>query len=171
MEKYPFIVSVSVWNLAHQKPTWQSSTLGAHSSHRAVDGRKSDFSEAGNQCALSRDYKDTATWFVDLETIQNINQIKIYPRTEGRQWSKLNMFCRTEINGFNDILITRKQLSLRFFLQMPIISSLDDLQAIQFIYPIRQTEMMESFVIEIQTLTLYLFRLLQLFNVQFLADM
>lgn len=54
---------------------------------------------------------------------------------------------------------------------MPIISLLDDLQAIQFIYPIRQTEMMESFVIEIQTLTLYLFRLLQLFNVQFLADM
>ena len=54
---------------------------------------------------------------------------------------------------------------------MPIISSLDDLQAIQFIFPIRRTEIMESFVIEIQTLTLYLYRLLQPFNVQFLADM
>ena len=110
MKENPCIVSVSVWNLAYQKPTWQSSTLGTHSSHRAVDGRKSDFSEAGNQCALSRDYKDTATWFVDLETIQNIDQIKIYPRTEGRQWSKLNMFCGTGIKGFYDILITRKHL-------------------------------------------------------------
>ena len=110
MKENPCIVSVSVWNLAYQKPTWQSSTLGTHSSHLAVDGRKSDFSEAGNQCALSRDYKDTATWFVDLETIQNINQIKIYPRTEGRQWSKLNMFCGTGINGFYDILFKRKHL-------------------------------------------------------------
>ena len=80
------------------------------------------------------------------------------------------MFGGTGIKGFYDILITR--IKRRYFiLQMLIISSLDDLQAIQFIYPIRQTEMMESFVIEIQTLTLYLFRLLQLFNVQFLADM
>uniref|UniRef100_A0A8W8NZW4 Fucolectin tachylectin-4 pentraxin-1 domain-containing protein n=1 Tax=Magallana gigas TaxID=29159 RepID=A0A8W8NZW4_MAGGI len=47
----------------------------------AVDGRKSDLSGGGGQCAAS--YREqTATWWVNLTTIQSIHNIAIYFRTE-----------------------------------------------------------------------------------------
>ncbi|XP_065926929.1 uncharacterized protein [Magallana gigas] len=50
----------------------------------AVDGRKSDLSGRGGQCALSWE-KQTATWWVNLTTIHSIHHITIYFRTDNLQ--------------------------------------------------------------------------------------
>lgn len=57
----------------------------------AVDGLKTDMSAFGGQCAISANYKKTATWWVDLGSIQNIHHITIYPRTDNKAWSKLTI--------------------------------------------------------------------------------
>lgn len=48
----------------------------------AVDGRKSDLRVGGGQCASSAPDQQTATWWVNLTSIQSIHHITIYFATE-----------------------------------------------------------------------------------------
>ncbi|XP_078330494.1 uncharacterized protein LOC111113725 [Crassostrea virginica] len=77
---------MEAYNLAFQKPTWQSETLLSYSSDKAVDGHFMNRSIAGNECAISGGNVTDVTWYVDLESIQSINSISIMYRTDGEHW-------------------------------------------------------------------------------------
>ncbi|XP_062620198.1 receptor-type tyrosine-protein phosphatase epsilon-like isoform X4 [Saccostrea cucullata] len=81
-------------NLALHKPTEQSdeynSWEGKYQSDKAVDGQKTNLSFAGLQCTISKDNQTTAYWWVDLETIHSIHDIRIYYRTENTLWNASN---------------------------------------------------------------------------------
>nr|XP_034320828.1 protein draper-like [Crassostrea gigas] len=61
--------------------TWDASN--------AVDGRKSNLSSGGGQCAGSY-LKPTATWWVNLTTIHSIHHITIYFMTHNDPWGPSN---------------------------------------------------------------------------------
>nr|XP_022307769.1 uncharacterized protein LOC111113772 [Crassostrea virginica] len=61
---------MEAYNLAFQKPTWQSETLLTYSSDKAVDGHFMNRSITGNECAISGGNVTEVTWYVDLESIQ-----------------------------------------------------------------------------------------------------
>jgi hypothetical protein len=73
-------------NLALNKPAWQSSQHNPNddkfAASNAVDGRKSDLSGGGGQCAMSATNHRTAMWRVDLEGNRSIHHIVIYYRTD-----------------------------------------------------------------------------------------
>lgn len=77
-------------NLASKKPTWQIPSISIYPPERVVhvDNLKSNRSAAGNQCAISDGTPHGAIWMVDLQSIQVINNIMIYYRTEDKTWSK-----------------------------------------------------------------------------------
>ncbi|XP_061194956.1 uncharacterized protein LOC133203126 [Saccostrea echinata] len=84
--------NISQLNLASNKPTWQANPYEPgnsifHSSN-AVDGLKSDRRGHGGQCAKSADKYRTATWWVNLTGVYSIHDIRIYPRTDNRKWSR-----------------------------------------------------------------------------------
>ena len=64
-------------NIALNKPTYQHYPLSPgdalFEAGNAVDGRRSDLSWDGGQCAVSDYYKQTATWWVNLTNIQSIH--------------------------------------------------------------------------------------------------
>lgn len=73
-------------NVALKKPAYQQYpyTYGIKDKFdvsNAVDGRKTDLSGAGGQCAISCG-RQTTTWWVDLTSIHSIHHITIYFRTE-----------------------------------------------------------------------------------------
>ncbi|XP_078330336.1 uncharacterized protein LOC111117755 isoform X3 [Crassostrea virginica] len=78
-------------NLALKKPAWQSSTLAFFSTgaERAVDGRYTDLSVSGGQCAES-DYGQTAEWRVDLGGVKYIHHVFIQHTTDNDVWDKNN---------------------------------------------------------------------------------
>ncbi|XP_056002340.1 uncharacterized protein LOC130049154 [Ostrea edulis] len=49
---------------------------------KVVDGKYTDRSESGNQCAISDPGQITATWRVDMESVISISHIDIYYRTD-----------------------------------------------------------------------------------------
>lgn len=55
----------------------------------AVDGLKSDLHGLNGQCVLSADYREMATWWVNLSTVMSIHHITIYYRTDNVNWGKL----------------------------------------------------------------------------------
>jgi hypothetical protein len=77
-------------NIALNKPAWQRSQFNPGddrtSASNAVDGRRSELTHAGGQCAISDNFQQTATWRVDLKDILSIHHIAIYYRTENNQW-------------------------------------------------------------------------------------
>nr|XP_034322663.1 matrilin-2 [Crassostrea gigas] len=72
-------------NVALNKPTYLQDPYRPGDDRRdasnAVDGRKSDLSRDGGQCAVSY-LGQTATWWVNLTTIHSIYNITIYFRTD-----------------------------------------------------------------------------------------
>lgn len=83
---YVFIFTV---NVAINKPAYQQYPVRdeeRYEAGKAVDGRKSDLSSWGGQCAASESYKRTATWWVNLISIHSIHHITIYFLTSNKQW-------------------------------------------------------------------------------------
>lgn len=79
---YGFVLIV---NVALNKPAYQQYQYkpGDHrfDASNAVDGRKSNLSGLGGQCAVAYDLQ-TATWWVNLTGIHSIHHIAIYFVTE-----------------------------------------------------------------------------------------
>ena len=79
-------------NLAFNKSTYMQTTYFNHSGEttfdasNAVDGRKTDLSAGGGQCAISANSQRSATWRVNLGSIQSIHHITIYFRTDNKPW-------------------------------------------------------------------------------------
>lgn len=75
-------------NIAINKPTYQQYPVpdeDIFDSSNAVDGRISDLSEDGGQCAVSAQ-EQTATWWVNLTSIHSIHHINIYFMTDNDPW-------------------------------------------------------------------------------------
>ncbi|XP_065928041.1 multiple epidermal growth factor-like domains protein 10 [Magallana gigas] len=70
-------VNVALNKPAHQLYPYRSGDDRCDASN-AVDGRKSDLNLWGGQCAVSADYKQTATWWVNLTSTHSIHHITIY---------------------------------------------------------------------------------------------
>ncbi|XP_052692292.1 uncharacterized protein LOC128170547 isoform X2 [Crassostrea angulata] len=66
---------------------------GLFRASNAVDGRKSNLRLWGGQCAVSS-LGTTATWWVDLTSINSINHITIYFRTDNKPWGSSNIFTK-----------------------------------------------------------------------------
>ncbi|XP_061194979.1 multiple epidermal growth factor-like domains protein 10 [Saccostrea echinata] len=86
-------------NIALKQPTNQSHVYASNRyrtstfhSNNAVDGRKTDLSAFGGQCAVSADGHRNATWWVDLTSIHSIHDIRIYYRTDKVKWNAKNNF-------------------------------------------------------------------------------
>ena len=69
-------------------PTVQTGNSLQDTSGRAVDGRKSDLSEDGDQCVVSADNSGQAFVYVDLGGIRSIERVLIYLMTENQEWGK-----------------------------------------------------------------------------------
>ncbi|XP_065925855.1 protein draper-like isoform X2 [Magallana gigas] len=79
-------------NLALRKPAYQEN-IYRHanvSAGNAVDGHKSNLRAFGGECSMSKNYERTATWWVNLESIYSIHNIRIYYRTENFPWGPSN---------------------------------------------------------------------------------
>nr|XP_034327917.1 uncharacterized protein LOC117689832 [Crassostrea gigas] len=75
-------------NVAINKPTFQQYPVlddDKFDSSNAVDGRKSDLSEDGGQCAVSAQ-EQTATLWVNLTSIHSIHHITVYFMTDNDPW-------------------------------------------------------------------------------------
>lgn len=69
-------------NIALNKPAYMENQYkpgdDRYDASNAVDGRKSDLRLGGGQCASSAPDKQTATWWVNLTSIQSIHHITIF---------------------------------------------------------------------------------------------
>nr|XP_034322598.1 cell death abnormality protein 1-like [Crassostrea gigas] len=101
-----FVFANGFVNVALNKPAYQQYPFvyiggdnDTFDASNAVDGRKSDLSAWGGQCAVSGS-RQTATWWVNLTTIHNIHHITIYFLTNNIPWGPSNW--RTEYSlGFS----------------------------------------------------------------------
>ncbi|XP_056003651.1 multiple epidermal growth factor-like domains protein 10 [Ostrea edulis] len=99
-----FVIHTETYeNLAFRKPAWQQHKWPGEpldvdwGAAKVVDGKYTDRSESGNQCAISAPGQTTATWRVDLGSVVSINHIDIYYRTDnlpspGRYFSRFAGF-------------------------------------------------------------------------------
>ena len=77
-------------NLALKKPTYQQDPVHWHDwslfeASNAVDGLKSNLSISGGQCVLTTG-GETATWWVNLNSICSIHHVTIYYMTNNALW-------------------------------------------------------------------------------------
>ena len=69
------------------KTAWQSSTRWPYTgADRAVDGRYTDLSVEGGQCAVSDWGQTTEEWRVDLGGVKNIHHVLIQYMTGNIVW-------------------------------------------------------------------------------------
>ncbi|XP_052694239.1 uncharacterized protein LOC128172487 [Crassostrea angulata] len=82
-------------NVALNKPAYQQNPLNPNDStgdaSNAVDGQKSNLSRKGGQCVVSTN-EETATWWVNLTSIHNIQNITIYYMTGNKPWGATNYY-------------------------------------------------------------------------------
>ncbi|XP_065942716.1 multiple epidermal growth factor-like domains protein 11 [Magallana gigas] len=79
-------------NLALHKPAYEEN-IYSHANvnaGNAVDGRKSNLRGTGGECSMSKNYERSTTWWVNLESIYSIHNIRIYYRTENLAWGPSN---------------------------------------------------------------------------------
>ncbi|XP_052695878.1 uncharacterized protein LOC128174349 [Crassostrea angulata] len=88
------------FNVALNKPAYHQypykPDYDQYNAIKAVDGRKSDLSWEGGQCALSEYGTQTATWWVNLISIHSIHHIIIYFLTKNRGY----VFWRENLAGY-----------------------------------------------------------------------
>ncbi|XP_078328416.1 uncharacterized protein LOC144623728 [Crassostrea virginica] len=77
-------------NLALHKSAWQNNTWGSYTADRAVDGRYTDLTLSGGQCAVS-DLGKTVEWRVDLGGVRSIHHIVIQYMTDNDEWGENNL--------------------------------------------------------------------------------
>ncbi|XP_061170859.1 multiple epidermal growth factor-like domains protein 10 [Saccostrea echinata] len=69
--------------MALRRLAWQKNAhLQSWGADKAVDGQYSNRVYTGNQCTISADKKQTATWRVDLQSVVCISYINIFYRTD-----------------------------------------------------------------------------------------
>ncbi|XP_065943696.1 uncharacterized protein [Magallana gigas] len=96
---YPDLTPIEhVWvNVALNKPAYQQYQYqpgdDRYDANNVVDGRKSDLSRDGGQCAVSYG-KQTATWWVNMTTIHSIHHITIYFRTNNKPLGPSNYLTK-----------------------------------------------------------------------------
>lgn len=76
-------------NVALYMPSYQSNPYEGNAIYdaaNAVDGLKSDLSIDGGQCVVSAARYETATWRVDLGSVNYIDHITLYFLTENQRW-------------------------------------------------------------------------------------
>lgn len=87
-------MSVSTVNIALNKSASQTNPIigELYDASNAVDGRKTNLTFKGGQCASSKEKMETATWWVNLASINSIHHITIYYRTNNKQWPSMVIF-------------------------------------------------------------------------------
>ena len=87
-------------NIALFKEAWQENPykyqyswfILTYGAELAVDGRYSNLSAYGKQCAISEDKSSTAEWRVDLGTVHSIHSIHLQYRTDNLLWGNFCFF-------------------------------------------------------------------------------
>ncbi|XP_055957077.1 scavenger receptor class F member 1 isoform X2 [Patella vulgata] len=69
------------FNVALNKPTWQSSTYAGDVSSRAVDGNNNQY-YSGGSCAITQNHINYNWWCVDLKQSFDISSVKIFNRAD-----------------------------------------------------------------------------------------
>lgn len=76
-------------NVALKKPAYQENAFFQNSNvgdaSNAVDGKRSNLTRNGGQCVISGP-RETATWWVNLTSTHNIQNISIYYMTDDEPW-------------------------------------------------------------------------------------
>lgn len=109
-------MSVFTVNIALNKSASQTNPkIGElYDASNAVDGRKTNLTLKGGQCASSKEKMETATWWVNLSSIHSIHHITIYFRTGNE---KLGIQNRIHMHAYF-VNITYGLLIIIFFIMM-----------------------------------------------------
>eukprot|EP00105_Crassostrea_gigas_P034101 XP_019918249.1 PREDICTED: uncharacterized protein LOC105349175 [Crassostrea gigas] len=100
-------VNIALNKQAYQQYQMENDTWDASN---AVDGRKSDLSSSGGQCAISY-VKQTATWWVNLTTIHSIHHITIFFLTNNKPWGIIHSLRTIDRNADRDVKVNYDVIS------------------------------------------------------------
>ena len=89
---YTLTENIALHKPAHQMYRYTGLSVALTEASNAVDGLKSNLSVWGEQCVISGEYKQTATWWVNLTNILSIHHVSIYYRTGNAPWGELYFF-------------------------------------------------------------------------------
>ena len=86
----------------HQR-AWQSSTVGSFTADKAVDGRYTNLTWDGGQCATSA-WAQTTQWQVDLGGVKNIHHVFLQYATGNELWGIVSFKLIHSISIYPDVL-------------------------------------------------------------------
>lgn len=133
-------------NVAFNKPAYQKYPMspgnGTFDASNALDGRKSDLSSWGGQCAVSALARTTATWWVNLTSIRSIHHITIFFLTNNMQGKStliiiftLQITEKAEVYNCKErIKMCKVRISYVFFL-FPVLS-IQRIILMYFLFPL-----------------------------------